>query len=406
VGAPRLQSPAVPTSPALVPHLLQPPRFRLLLVEDDAGDALLVQELLLGAGEGPEFDVEWVRSIAEAQGRCTGADVACALVDLGLPDATGLDALQRMLEACPEAAVVVLTGQRDRSLALQAVAAGAQDYLIKDEVNPALLDRTVRLAIERRIAERAAVALAEAALREQHNGQVVRGLLPHLRVRDPRLTMVTRYQPGNAGEVLGGDFLDAVELDDGTVRAVIGDVAGHGPGEAAVGVNLRIAWRALTVAGSPPEVAFRVLNDQIINDADTEEVFATVAAVSIDPDRRELSVRVAGHPSPILWAGDEVRELDVRRTTVVGFDADDIAPETIVELPPVWRLMLYTDGLIEGRDGATTGRWGAEGLVAFLRTLARASGDGIADALLAEAVRRHGGPLPDDVAILLICNGG
>ena len=67
------------------------------------------------------------------------------------------------------------------------MAAGAQDYLIKDEVNAGLLDRTIRLAIERRIAERAAVALAETTLRQRHNDQVVRGLLPRLRVDDPGL---------------------------------------------------------------------------------------------------------------------------------------------------------------------------------------------------------------------------
>jgi serine phosphatase RsbU (regulator of sigma subunit) len=67
----------------------------------------------------------------------------------------------------------------------------------------------------------------------------VRGFSPRLRVDDPDLTIATRYIPGTRGEVLGGDFLDAVELADGTVRLVTGHVSGHGPDGAAVGVNLR-----------------------------------------------------------------------------------------------------------------------------------------------------------------------
>jgi hypothetical protein len=63
----------------------------------------------------------------------------------------------------------------------------------------------------------------------------VRGFSPRLRVDDPDLTIATRYIPGTRGEVLGGDFLDAVELADGAVRLV----TGHGPDGAAVGVNLR-----------------------------------------------------------------------------------------------------------------------------------------------------------------------
>jgi serine phosphatase RsbU (regulator of sigma subunit) len=381
-----------------------PRRFRVLLVEDDAGDALLVRELLGAGSDG--FDVVWVRSLQEATDRGTAEPVDCALVDLGLPDATGLDALQQLLIAYPETAVVALTGLTDRQLARRAVAAGAQDYLIKDQVNAELLDRTIRLAIERRLAERAAVALAEATLRQRHNDRLVSGLLPRLRVEDPDLEMVTRYLPGNRGELLGGDFLDAVQLADGTVLAIIGDVAGHGPDEAAIGVNLRIAWRALTLAGTPPIMTFRRLNDQLLNDTGADEVFATAAAVSISPGRDRLVLQIAGHPLPILLTDRGPVELDVARTTVIGYDVEDVPPEAIVDLPRTWRLLFFTDGLIEGRDGTRADRWGTAGLIALLAEQGGLAPDDLADALLSEAVRRNGGPLTDDVAILLISYGG
>jgi hypothetical protein len=171
------------------------------------------------------------------------------LLDLGLPDAAGLDALQTILRLAPAAAVVVLTGLDDRQRGVDAVAAGAQDYLVKGEVDGLLLGRSVRYAVARKRADDAARRLFEAELRCAHNVRLERGLVPRPLLSDPDLVWVTRYRPRGGDSLLGGDFFDAVELADGTLRIVIGDVSGHGPDEAAVGVSVRIAWRSLVIAG-------------------------------------------------------------------------------------------------------------------------------------------------------------
>lgn len=371
----------------------------MLLVEDDAGDAFLVKDLL---AEGDGFDVVWAASLAEAA-TVSSAGVECALVDLNLPDATGLDALRLVGAAFPNSALVVLTGMADRTLGLAAVAAGAQDYLIKDEVTAGLLDRTVRYAIERRLAEKGALALAQAAVRQQHNERITRGLLPQLRVHDASLDLATRYVPGNVGEVLGGDFLDAVELPDGTVRMIIGDVAGHGPDEAAIGVNLRIAWRTLTLAGIPSGPVIGRLQDMLIHDVGLDDLFVTATDLTLSPDRSLLTARYAGHPAPLLITEDGVTDLDGPRAPVLGVAIDDIPPEVLITLPKRWRLLCFTDGLIEGHtpDGP---RWGAEGLVRSLAAnpgaLTCSLGE-LADLLLREASQLNSGPLADDVALLL-----
>ncbi|HEY8545555.1 MAG TPA: response regulator, partial [Acidimicrobiales bacterium] len=213
---------------------------RLLLVEDDDGDALLVEELLRDSGES--YEIERARSIATAMPLVGDAD--CALVDLGLPDAAGLSALKDLRDHAPEVAIVVLTGLVDKARGLEAVAAGAQDYLIKGRVDGEGLARAVRYAIERRRAELDARRLLTAAHREAENARLARGLLPLLDVDGP-VAVATRYRPG-ADALLGGDFYDALVTPDGHLRAVVGDVCGHGPAEAALGVALRIAWRTLT----------------------------------------------------------------------------------------------------------------------------------------------------------------
>lgn len=220
----------------------------LLLVEDDAGDALIVEELVADATPG--LRLEWVRSLREAGEYLAEQLPDCVLLDLRLPDAQGLEALARVREYTDEVAVVVLTGLAEESTGLAAVAAGAQDYLVKGRVEPELFARAVRYAIQRKQAERATAALRAGQMRARENARLERGLLPTPLLRGERhADVVTRYRPRRAQALLGGDFHDVVQQADGTVHAVIGDVSGHGPDEAATGVALRLAWRTLVLSG-------------------------------------------------------------------------------------------------------------------------------------------------------------
>ncbi|HEY8202995.1 MAG TPA: response regulator, partial [Actinomycetota bacterium] len=113
--------------------------FRVLLVEDDDGDAFLVEELLLEADE--HFDLLRARSIADAIGMLAAGGVQCIILDLDLPDASGLEAVQTIVEHDPRVPLIVLTGYGDNGVGLAAVAGGAQDYLVKGEVGGQLIGR-------------------------------------------------------------------------------------------------------------------------------------------------------------------------------------------------------------------------------------------------------------------------
>jgi diguanylate cyclase (GGDEF)-like protein len=122
--------------------------MRVLLVEDNPGDALLMREML-GEAEPGAFDLEAAATLAEARASLERARPDVVLLDLGLPDSCGLDTLVRMHELAPDLPVVVLTGMDDQELAVRAVQAHAQEYLVKAEVGPASLVRALRQAIER-----------------------------------------------------------------------------------------------------------------------------------------------------------------------------------------------------------------------------------------------------------------
>ncbi len=126
--------------------------LKLLLVEDSPSDARLVEEYLRERrwSEGPGQVPDLVRAsrledVTEAQSE----ESDLVLLDLDLPDSTGLDTLQSVLATVGSTPVVVLTGLDDQQLGVRAVERGAQDYLPKDDVSPALLQRTIQYALER-----------------------------------------------------------------------------------------------------------------------------------------------------------------------------------------------------------------------------------------------------------------
>jgi serine phosphatase RsbU (regulator of sigma subunit) len=378
----------------------------VLLVEDDAGDALLVREALERAA--PELELREAGTLAAALGQLPDG-IACALLDLGLPDATGLDGVARLREQAPGVAVVVLTGRDDEQLGIAALGAGAQDYLVKGHVEPEVLARAVRYAIERRRAELSERELIEARLQARENARLERGLLPTALIADPRLQLTADYRPGRRRALLGGDFYDAVELDDGSVHLMIGDVCGHGPDEAALGACLRAAWRALTLANQPPHDVMSTLHRMLPHERHEPDVFATLCTLEIAADRGSAEIRVAGHQAPILIDGDGVSILHVSAgAPPLGIFEQSEWPAQRRELTGPWSLLLYTDGLIEGRIGPGHERLGQQRLVEMIeRHLEMAAswpaGAGeLLNGLIAEVEQLNGEPLTDDLAVLLL----
>jgi diguanylate cyclase (GGDEF)-like protein/PAS domain S-box-containing protein len=126
----------------------------LLLIEDNLGDARLLREMFNEQG-AHKTKLTHVASMREAEAYLTQGGVDIILLDLGLPDAHGLEAVRRARAAAPHVPLVVLTGLDDESLATQALQEGAQDYLIKGQIETRGLLRALRYAIERKTMEEA-----------------------------------------------------------------------------------------------------------------------------------------------------------------------------------------------------------------------------------------------------------
>ncbi|MFI7636535.1 PP2C family protein-serine/threonine phosphatase [Nonomuraea sp. NPDC049400] len=362
----------------------------LLLVEDDDGDAFLVEELLKQAAAPPK--IFWARSLQEAKAKLT-PQIQCVLVDLSLPDAHGLEALEEVLALAPHTAVLVLTGLRDTHVGVAAVQAGAQDFLVKGDIDARLLARAIRYAMERKRADLAQLRLVQAELTAQENSRLESALLPDALLHTQAIEHVTRYLPGSGG-TLAGDFFDTVQTPDGSVHVVVGDVCGHGPDEAALGVALRIAWRTLVLAGQTDDTLLRTLDALLRAERKAPEIFTTLCMATITPDLRNARMRVVGHPPPVLMRDGAVQVVDGTPSgPPLGIFTD--AEWSVIDVPlgEEWSMMLYTDGLIEAVVGERDEMLGVEGLL----DLVREHGAIDLDRLITRA-----GTLSDDLAAVLV----
>ncbi len=123
--------------------------IRVLLIEDNPADARLIRELLREVTT-LAFDVECAGSLSQGFERLSVGRFDALLLDMSLPDSTGMRTFTRAQEHAPHLPIIILTGLNDESTAISAVASGAQDYLVKGQVQGPLLARAIRYAIERK----------------------------------------------------------------------------------------------------------------------------------------------------------------------------------------------------------------------------------------------------------------
>ncbi len=126
---------------------------KALLIEDDPLYAQAIRGLFMA--KGVAFELEWASSLAAGLARLAQNDIDIVLLDLALPDSEGLETFSRIHRSVPELPVIVLTATNNDDIAIQAMQAGAQDYLVKGEINRHLLQRAMRYAIERQRSESA-----------------------------------------------------------------------------------------------------------------------------------------------------------------------------------------------------------------------------------------------------------
>ncbi len=137
--------------------------IRILMIEDNPGDVLLIRKML--AGVEPACEIDNVSTLAASRGQLASHQYDVILLDLGLPDSSGLTTFERLMEASDSVAIIILTGLDNDAMALEAVSKGAQDFLIKSGLDSRLLVKSINYAIERSKIYEARTRLEEQIIR-------------------------------------------------------------------------------------------------------------------------------------------------------------------------------------------------------------------------------------------------
>ncbi len=246
------------------------------------------------------------------------------------------------------------------------------------------------------MADRAGLAIEHARAYEREVGTVEmlqRSLLPDKLPVVPGLRIGARYEPG--GAAVGGDWYDAIPLEDGRMGLAMGDVVGHGLGAASLMGQLRHAARAYALEGhSPPAVLDRL--DKLVRSLPGAQM-ATLLYLVVDSDLLTVRFASAGHVPPLVAGPDgAARFLEGAPNPPLGVFDSSGHQELTVELEPGSTIVLYTDGLVEERGVSIDA-----GLEA-LRRAAEHPGDpaDLCDHLVDSMLAIH--PANDDIAVLAL----
>jgi GAF domain-containing protein/anti-sigma regulatory factor (Ser/Thr protein kinase) len=238
--------------------------------------------------------------------------------------------------------------------------------------------------------ERASLYEAEQTIAET----LQRSVLPSSLPRVDGVELAARYLPGSAQLDVGGDWFDALQLPDGRLGLVVGDVVGKGVQAAASMAQLRNALRAFSVDRLKPSSVLVRLNR--LADEVLETSFATLVYLSIEPETGVCRLASAGHPPPVVAYSDgRVELLEGARGLPLGTGMRTTYRQEMFVLPPGSVVVLYTDGLIERRGHSID-----EGLDALQQALVSAPRD--PDRLLEHILEHVMGDAErgDDIALL------
>jgi diguanylate cyclase (GGDEF)-like protein/PAS domain S-box-containing protein len=306
---------------------------RVLLVEDNPGDVMLLREAL-GGVSSTEVCLTEVARLSDALAYLTNDRFTLVLLDLALPDSHGLASVTSVRAAAPDIPIVVLTGLGDEDAALAALQAGAQDYLLKGEVDGRLLVRAMRYAVERKRAQQA-LASSEARFRAlvQRASDLIIVLTEAGRFEfaSPSITSVLGYDPD---QLVGTPALDIVHTEDGVRVTEALDALRAGQSHARFEVRVRHcdgSWRSVESVASnlllEPSVGGIVINARDV----TDRVHAEAATQANEARWRAL-VQHSSDMISILDADGIIRYVSPGVEQVLGFVPEELEGTSVYAL--------------------------------------------------------------------------
>jgi phosphoserine phosphatase RsbU/P len=326
--------------------------YNVLLVEDSATDARMVNEML-GHARSAKFVLHRKDRLAPALERLHEGGIDVVLLDPSLPDSKGLATLRAVQKRAPGLPIVVLSGLRDEELALEAVQVGAQDNLFKEYLDTGVIERALRYAIERAARESAEDALQEREAEMRVIGEIHKRLLPPSSPQLPGFDVAGVCVPA-AGA--GGDYFDYLRMHNGLIGVVLADVSSHGIAPAMIMAGTRRVLRTLTQDSSDIGHILTRANRAIAEDTEAGQ-FVTMFFAEIDSGKRTLTYAGAGHEAYVLEPSGMVITLESTSLPLGAVEDSSVPVRGPIPLQPGQLIVLLSDGFEEAQspDGSLFG---------------------------------------------------
>jgi len=331
--------------------------LKVLLVEDEPGDARLV-EYALRMSNAPIFQVKHVSTLSAAIAHIQSDEtVDVVLLDLSLPDSSGISTVSRMQEAASKTPIVIMTGMDDPRFAAYALEAGAQDYLIKTDDPEKTVSRAIRYAITRMASQIERQALLERIAEQQRRlveeVEAARAmqfdLLPRPERVDLRLAALgieveSFFEPSSG---IGGDLWGCLDCGGGRMSFYCFDFTGHGIGAALNVFRLHALISDHWDPRRPVGEILQLLGSSLRGLLGRGQ-FATMFLCTVDCERNELEWASAGAPAPLLINdhSGEFRFLDARGVPL-GLSKAPHYTEHREAFPPGSSLLMYSDAITD-----------------------------------------------------------
>lgn len=350
-----------------------PDCLNVLLIEDETTDIMLMEEYF-AQFRRQVFRLYPCNRFEQALEMLSQERCYCmVLLDWYLPDGSGIQNLRRLHKHYPNLPVIVLTGLDDSDTAINAIREEAQDYLIKDEINPNTLEQSIIYGIERkkikdellesleiqaRISQnlieksqelRTAYELLEAKSQQINNDLeqariTQRAMLPQAVPKLNNAELAVRYV---TMEKIGGDFYDFYLLGEGRWGILLVDITGHGTAAALLAGMVSGFFKTFAPTTPNPLRTMMQVNDALLP-LMPEGKFATACYSVFDENQSTLEYVFSGHPPGYLIRDGEVRPVHQRGLLLgmlpserVGFQSKTLA------LQPKDKVILCTDGIFE-----------------------------------------------------------
>ena len=366
-----------------------------VLVADDQPDVLeALRWLLTGEGYEPEF----VSSTDAVLERLRERPFDLLLMDLNYSRDTtsgreGLELIPKVRALDASLPIVVMTGWGSVDTAVEAMRHGARSFVQKPWEDVTLLE-----ILQREIEEAQATKRSDARQkREFEDARLIqRGLLPTTTPQLDGLALASSWQPANG---VGGDCFDMLTFGAGAMGVYIADVAGKGVPAALLMSNLQAAVRAFAQDGAAPGSVCTSVNRLLCRNMASGR-FVTFCYARIDIAAGKLTYANAGHNPPLLIRANGAIDKLSPGGTVLGVFAESTYEQGDFALRPGDRLVLYTDGITEGRN-AEGDELGEEGLAASASAHRALGADAMLAAMLRDIEAFNGGTYEDDATLIV-----